>query len=115
MKFLIDNWMLLVALVAVLVSTGISIYSFYKKPTAEQLESVKEWLLFAVTEAERYLGGGTGQLKLRFVYDMFIQKFPHTSCLISFEMFSGLVDEALERMKSMLATNKAVETYVKGE
>lgn len=114
MKFFIDNWMLLVALVAVLVSTGISIYSFYKKPTTEQLESVKEWLLFAVTEAERYLGGGTGQLKLRFVYDMFIQKFPHTSCLISFEMFSGLVDEALERMKSMLATNKAVETYVKG-
>lgn len=114
MKFLIDNWMLLVALVAVLVSTGISIYGFHKKPTTEQLESVKEWLLFAVTEAERYLGGGTGQLKLRFVYDMFIQKFPHTSCLISFEMFSGLVDEALERMKSMLATNKAVETYVKG-
>lgn len=114
MKFLIDNWMLLVALVAVLVSTGISIYSFYKKPTTEQLQSVKEWLLFAVTEAEKKLGGGTGQLKLRFVYDMFIQKFPHTSCLISFEMFSGLVDEALERMKAMLATNKAVETYVKG-
>lgn len=115
MKFLIDNWMLLVALVAVLVSTGISIYSFYKKPTTEQLQSVKEWLLFAVTEAEKKLGGGTGQLKLRFVYDMFIEKFPHTSCLISFETFSGLVDEALERMKAMLETNKAVETYIKGE
>ena len=115
MKFFIDNWMLLVALVAVLVSTGISIYSFYKKPTTEQLQSVKEWLLFAVTEAEKKLGGGTGQLKLRFVYDMFVEKFPYTSDLISFETFSDLVDEALERMKAMLETNKAVETYVKGE
>lgn len=115
MKFFIDNWFLLVAVVAVLVSSGLTIYSFYKKPTTEKIESVKEWLLFAVTEAEKKLGGGTGQLKLRFVYDMFIQKFPHTSCLISFEMFSGLVDEALERMKAMLETNKAVETYVKGE
>lgn len=114
MKFFIDNWFLLVAVVAVLVSSGLTIYSFYKKPTTEQLQSVKEWLLFAVTEAEKKLGGGTGQLKLRFVYDMFIEKFPHTSCLISFEVFSGLVDEALERMKSMLETNKAVETYVKG-
>lgn len=115
MKFFIDNWFLLVSVVAVLTSVGVSIYGFYKKPTTEQLQSVKEWLLFAVTEAERYLGGGTGQLKLRFVYDMFIEKFPHTSCLISFESFSGLVDEALERMKAMLETNKAVETYVKGE
>lgn len=115
MKFFIDNWMLLVALVAVLVSSGLTIYSFYKKPTTEQIESVKEWLLFAVTEAEKKLGGGTGKLKLRFVYDMFIQKFPHTSCLISFEMFSGLVDEALEKMRAMLENNKAVETYVKGE
>ena len=115
MKFFIDNWMLLVAIVAVLVSTGISIYGFYKKPTTEQLESVKEWLLFAVTEAEKKLGGGTGQLKLRFVYDMFVEKFPYTSDIISFEVFSGLVDEALERMKAMLETNKAVETYVKGE
>lgn len=115
MKFLIDNWFLLVALLAVLTSAGVSIYCFYKKPTSEQLQSIKEWLLYAVTEAERYLGGGTGQLKLRFVYDMFVEKFPHTSCLISFETFSGLVDEALEKMRSMLATNKAVETYVKGE
>ena len=114
MKFFIDNWMLLVALVAVLFSVGISIYTFYKKPTTEQLESVKEWLLFAVTEAEKKLGGGTGQLKLRFVYDMFVDKFPYTSDLISFETFSGLVDEALDKMKSLLATNKAVETYVKG-
>lgn len=113
MKFFIDNWFLLVAVVAVLVSSGLTIYSFYKKPTTEQLQSVKEWLLFAVTEAEKKLGSGTGQLKLRFVYDMFVEKFPYTSDMISFEVFSGLVDEALEKMKSMLETNKAVEAYVK--
>ena len=112
MKFLVDNWALILALVAVLTTTGISIYSFIKKPSTEQIRNVKEWLLYAVVEAERYFGGGTGQLKLRFVYDMFLEKFPYIATLISFEMFSGLVDEALEKMKSLLETNNAVKSYV---
>ena len=29
--------------------------------------NVKEWLLWAVTQAEQYLGSGTGALKLRYV------------------------------------------------
>ncbi|MFR6482019.1 MAG: hypothetical protein ACLUPD_10785 [Anaerotignum faecicola] len=43
---------------------------------AEQREKVKEWLLLAVTEAEKELGSGTGQLKLRYVYDLFLRRFP---------------------------------------
>ena len=38
--------------------------------------SAKEWLLFAVTEAEKSLGGGTGELKLHVTYDAFIKRFP---------------------------------------
>ena len=112
MKFLVDNWALLVALVAVLVVSGISIYTFFKKPTSEQLKCVKEWLLFAVTEAEKKLGSGTGQLKLRLVYDMFVEKFPHVSDIITFDTFSTLVDEALEKMKNMLDNNAAALNYV---
>ena len=115
MKFLVDNWALLVALVAILVMVGLTVYSFVKKPSTEQLQSVKEWLLFAVTEAEKKLGGGTGQLKLRFVYDMFVDKFPYVSDIISFEFFSDLVDEALEKMREMLKSNKAVSSYVTGK
>ena len=35
--------------------------------------------------------------------------------VISFETFSIMVDEALERMKKMLESNKAMQTLVSGE
>ena len=35
--------------------------------------------------------------------------------VISFEAFSMMVDEALERMKKMLESNKAMQTLVSGE
>lgn len=73
---------------------------------------VKEWLLLAVLEAERALGSGTGQVKLRFVYDLFIDKFKYLSLVISFEQFSMLVDDALDVMRDMISNNKQVEQYV---
>ena len=115
MKVLVENWYLIVAAAAVLSIAGYSIYAFVKRPTSTQIQSVKEWLLYAVTEAEKALGSGTGQLKLRYVYNMFIDKFPYLSEIITFDMFSGLVDEALADMKHLLETNKAVQNYVKEE
>lgn len=82
-------------------------------PRPEQLAKVKEWLLYAVIKAEKELGGGTGQVKLRYVYDMFVIRFPALSKLISFEMFSQMVDEALERMRKLLENSSSVEQYVK--
>lgn len=72
-----------------------------------------EWLLLAVTDAEKSLGAGTGQLKLRRVYDWFTDKFTVVSLFIGFEQFSGLVDIALEKMRTMLAENIAAADYVK--
>lgn len=115
MEFLIDNWYLIVAAAAIVVITSISTYTFFKKPTSEQLAAVKEWLLYAVIEAEKKLGGGTGQVKLRYVYDMFVGKFGFIAELISFEKFSELVDEALEKMRDMLKDNVAVNAYVTGK
>ena len=37
---------------------------------------IKEWLKWAVTQAECYIGGGKGELKLRDVYDLAVQQFP---------------------------------------
>lgn len=79
------------------------------------LNKVREWLLYAVTKAEKELGGGTGQIKLRYVYDMFVTRFAWLARVISFEAFSMMVDEALERMKKMLESNKAMQTLVSGE
>ena len=94
---------------------GYAVYVFVKMPSDKQLNKVREWLLYAVTKAEKELGGGTGQIKLRYVYDMFVARFAWLARVISFEAFSMMVDEALERMKKMLESNKAMQTLVSGE
>ena len=92
-----------------------AVYVFVKMPSDKQLNKVREWLLYAVTKAEKELGGGTGQIKLRYVYDMFVARFTWLARVISFEAFSMMADEALERMKKMLESNKAMQTLVSGE
>ena len=112
MNFLVDNWYILIAAAAVIAFAAILIYNFIKFPRSKQLEKLQEWLLYAVTEAEKALGSGTGQLKLRFVYDMFVTKFPALSRVISFELFSSLVDKALEKMNNLLSSNEKIKEYV---
>lgn len=73
-----------------------------------------EWLKFAVSEAEKLLGGGTGQLKLRQVYDWYCEKFPIISSIVSFRVFSKWVDKALDTMKGWLKSNLNVATYIGG-
>lgn len=77
-----------------------------------QRKKVIEWLKFAVTEAEKLLGEKTGQLKLRQVYDWFVQKFPFVAAVVPFKIFSGWVDVALETMRKWLEDNKQVLNYV---
>ena len=114
MEFLIDNWPLLIAAVAVIAVAATYLINFFKMPGNAQLDKVREWLLFAVTEAEKELGGGTGQIKLRYVYDMFVMKFPALVKFVSFETFSFMVDEALIKMRHLLETNEKIENYVEG-
>ena len=112
MKWLIDNWTLLVVLAVVIAGAWYIMRRIAAGPSEEQLLKVKEWLLYAVIMAEKELGAGTGQLKLRYVYDMFVEKFPALVSIISFELFSRLVDEALEKMRHLLEYNKDLEDYV---
>lgn len=112
MDFIVNNWYIILAIIVLLAGGGFAVYRFAKLPRAEQLAKVKEWLLWAVTEAEAALGGGTGQLKLRYVYDLFVEKFPWLVKVISFELFSGLVDDALVDMREMLDKNAAVKAIV---
>lgn len=115
MKYIVENWFVIVGLIAVCAAGGYAVYVFVKMPSDKQLNKVREWLLYAVTKAEKELGGGTGQIKLRYVYDMFVARFTWLARVISFEAFSMMVDEALERMKKMLESNKAMQTLVSGE
>lgn len=111
MKYLINNWFMIVALLAVLFIFFMAVRKWLSKPTAEQIANIKEWLLLAVTEAEKQLGGGTGQLKLRFVYDWAVERFSWVA-LIPFDTFTSWVDEALNEMKKQLAANEAVKAYI---
>ena len=112
MNFIVEHWYLILVAVAAVVVLAYLIYKFFKIPRAEQISKLKEWLLFAVAKAERELGGGTGKLKLRYVYDMFVSKFPFLVKIISFEYFSELVDEVLVKFREILESNKAVKQYV---
>ena len=115
MNFIIENWYIILALAAVLGVAAWYVYRYFNLPSEAQLAKVREWLLWAVTEAEKELGGGTGKLKLRTVYDAFLTKFPWLAPVIPFEQFSGLVDDALVEMRKLLADNKAVQQMVTGE
>lgn len=101
--FLAENWYI-IAVVLVL------LFGIYYTITNKQ--KVKEWLCYAVTIAERDLKSGTGQLKLRQVYDMFIERFPVFSKLVPFSTFSLWVDEALIFLREQLEKNENIKAFV---
>ena len=115
MDSVISNWYMIVGALALGLFCSTMIFNFFRLPTKEQRRKVKEWLLYAVTEAERELGSGTGQLKLRKVYDMFCTRFPMAARAVSFDTFCLWVDEALEKMKEMLRDNKVLLAYTEGK
>lgn len=115
MKWIIDNWSLLVVIVAAIVAFTISTKKFVSMPTQEQVAKVKEWLLYAVVEAEKELGGGTGTIKLRYVYDLFVTTFPDIAKMVSFDTFSSWVDEVLVYMRRLLESNMDIKYYVQQE
>ena len=103
-----NNYILYIAVGLVIVCGTIFIYFAYKYPAKG-----REWLLYAGTIAEKEYGSGTGQIKLRAVYDMFLAKYPKLSIFISFETFSGWVDIALDKMRMMIEQNPAANALVK--
>ena len=114
MDWLINNWYLLVAAGAVVCAAVFAVRRFLGLPTEQQILNFQEWLKWAVAEAEKQLGSGTGQLKLRLVYDMAVEKFPWITKLVTFEEFSMWVDEALLWLNKQLESNMAVINMIKG-
>ncbi len=111
MNFIIEYWYIIIALLALLGAAAAYVIRLVRN---KQLGKVREWLLWAVTGAEKELGGGTGKLKLRQVYDLFVSRFPWLVRAVSFDLFSDMVDDALEEMREMLEKNKAVQALVNG-
>ena len=80
-----------------------------------QKARVVEWLKYATADAEQQLGGGTGQLKLRLVYNWFVTTFPFISTLVSFTTFSSWVDVALDTVRDWLDTNKEIQSWIEAD
>lgn len=112
LKFIYEYWYLIIALIAIISFVSIKVYIWFSQPGDKQKQQVKEWLIFAVAEAEKKLGSGTGQLKLRYVYNMFIVKFPAIALFISFEEFSDMVDTALNELQLMMNVNKNIKDII---
>ena len=106
------NLVFIIGLVAAAGYVIWKIYNFIKMPKADQFEAVKEWLLWAVAEAEKLYGSGTGVLKLRYVYDLFLSRFKELEYFIPFDEFSKMVDNSLIEFKDLLTKNQKINNYV---
>lgn len=99
-----EMYIIAAVVIVVLIAGGIYVNGF------------KNWLVWAVTEAEATFGSGTGQLKLRFAYELAIKQFPIIAKIIPFSVFSKLVDDALVIMREMIENNgKIASAIVKEE
>ena len=99
------NFRIIFLIVAAVLAVVLTILSL-------RFSSFRNWLVFAVSEAERALGGGTGKLKLRYAYNIAIKYFPTLTKMIPFSLFSVMVDNALETMRAMIDTNKAISDVI---
>lgn len=113
MEFIVENWYMIAAAIVLLCVAIWLVVKFFRRPSGEQVAKVKEWLLYAVVAAEKEFGGGTGQLKLRSVYDLFVSRFGWIAQVIPFATFSGWVDEALTTAEGWLRDNAAIANYVR--
>lgn len=77
--------------------------------------SLKDWLLYACSLAEKELGGKTGQLKLKYVWSQACQQFKFLTTFLTFEKFSEMVDDCLVDFKHLIETNERIAEYVGAE
>ena len=106
--FLATYWYLIVVAIAIIAVASIKIYIWIKTPGKDQLNKIQEWLVWAVAQAEKELGSGTGQMKIKYVYDLFISKFPAIAIFIKYDTFTQMVDKALEEFKELLSSNEKI-------
>ena len=110
METFMTNTLIFLVVVLFIAVAGV-VYWMRVTPLEDKRQALKEWLKWAVTLAESELGTGTGQLKLRKVYEMALQQFPWLIKCVSFDEFSQYVDEALVWMRDQIAQNSAIKLF----
>lgn len=78
------------------------------------LMGFKEWLVWAVAEAESVFGSKTGELKLRYAYNLAVKQYPILAKIIPFAIFKKIIDAALRVMEDMVKNNKPIKAAIMG-
>lgn len=114
MDFITNNLLVILVVLAVVVAAIFIIYTFLRMPSEKQKAKVKEWLVWACVEAEKALQSGTGKLKLREVWNMFVSvpAFSFVAKIITFELFEKWVSDALITAKNMIVNNPNLAVYI---
>lgn len=112
LEFIALNWEVIVYVLAVLAVVVIAIVGFVKLPKSLKSKRIQAWLLTAVTEAEKSMGDGTGELKLLNVYEKFTSRYPVISLFITFDNFKKIVDNSLKQMRELMEQNEKIEEYI---
>ena len=99
------NAEIIMGIVAAIILVALGIY----------LMGFKNWLVWAVSEAEATFGSKTGQLKLRYAYELALERFPIVAKFIPFTLFSKFVDSALDVMRDMVENNKNIADAIMAE
>lgn len=97
-------WVKILIYVGVFLISGFLIYLKEK--------SIKRCLVWACSEAERMLGSKTGRLKLKMVYDTFVNSYPIISTFVPFKLFCEWIDIALDELKAMIESNENIRGYI---
>ena len=113
LKFLAENWLAILLIIAVGLFGIVIFREFRRRPIDEQKQTVQEWLVWAVARAEKALGSGEGERKLRLVYNWFRTRFPGMAMLIDFDEFKGMVDFALRQLQDFFEDDNILDMLVK--
>lgn len=112
---MISQWVSLILAIAVIAVAAFLLISIKRKPSSVDLTKIQQWLVWAVLEAEKTFGGKMGEIKLRYVYDLFVSKFPSFAKDIDFDSFRKMVDIALQKLNQLLSVNEKLQKYITGD
>lgn len=106
-----------IAFLIVLCITLAGVYFWFlrRPPTEEHAKIIIDIIFSLVLEAEKQLGGKTGQAKFALVVRDFMRECPAwLQKFVTTEMLTEWINEAVERMKNYLAANRAAERVFMG-
>lgn len=108
-QFMVRNWD---SVVVVMIALGFIIWCIKKGQT----KILKEIAYNLVTEAEKKLGAGTGELKKAKVIEWLYEKMPAILRVIfTKEDMENIIEAALEAAKEKWLNNKEVRHYIEAE